>query len=138
MRHSQHRLLHPLSRTAHRLLLKPFNITNVAEIDVIGVMVTGITAPITDHTIGRITGIGVRPHAIVITHRAIAQLQYIVAVATRMSAGASIAIGHTGLMTIRFSPITAHAASVIRHISEQKKPRTNRGYFIKLFNSEIR
>ena len=112
----------------HRHRSRPFSITNVAEIDVIGVMVTGITAPITDHTIGRITGIGVRHHATVITRRAIAQPQYIVAVATRMSAGASIAIGHIGLMTIRFSPITAHAVSVIRLLSEQKKPRTNRGF----------
>ena len=85
-------------------------------------MVTGIIAPITDHTIGRITGIGVRHHAIVITHRAIAPHQSIVAVATRMYAGASIAIGHTGFMTIRFSPITAHAASVIRLIFKQKSP----------------
>ena len=105
------------------------NITTIAEIGVTGVMTgrvivmaTDTTAHITGHTIGHIIAIGVRHLAIVITHRAIALHQSIVAVAMRMCAGVTTAIGHTGLTTTPSSQIMARAASATRLIFKQKSP----------------
>jgi len=78
-------------------------------------MDTGIIARI----IGRIIEIGVRRSIVI--RRAIAQPRCIV-VATRMCAGATIAIAPTAHMTIRSSPIMGQGVSAIRPIFKQKSP----------------
>ena len=97
-----------------------YNITSIAEIGAIGVVMRRVTAMatgITDHTIVRI---GDRHRSIAI-RRVIGQPRCIV-VAMRMCAGVTIATAPTARTTTHSSPIMDHGASAIRHISKQKSP----------------
>lgn len=100
-----------------------FNITTIATTIAIGVnsVVTGGTTVL---TIGMIVVIGGHLPPI-----ATVQLRSI-GVATRMCVGATIVIALIEPTITRSSPITGRGASATRHISESKKPRIVRGFFL--------
>jgi len=99
----------------------------IAGIGVIGMIARHVIAMATAMTARVIVLIGDRRRSI--ASHAIARHLCIVA-GMRMCAGAIIATALTALMTIRSSPITGHDASAIHPISETKKPRLIRGFFL--------
>lgn len=104
-----------------------FNITTIATTVTIGVnsVVTGgTTVRVIVLTIGMIVVIGGHlPSIATVQPRPIG-------VATRMCVGATIVIALIEPTITRSSPITGRGASATRHISESKKPRIVRGFFL--------